>query len=134
MGLLDWWFRPKQKAFLEGPRRFKVAVVGESHYQGNLEAICGSRSYDGENRIVEACLVLEDSNPFDDQAVRVDIEGRPVGHLNREMARQYRAKLTEAGFAGVDAYCNARIRGGWDRGGGDRGSYGVWLDLPVEQE
>ena len=132
MGLLDRWFSPKTKAFLEGPDQFEVAVVGESHYQDNFEEICGPRSHDGEDLIVEACLVLEDSNPYDDKAVRVDVDGLPVGHLDRETARQYRKKLKEAGFEGVDAFCNARVKGGWDRGAGDRGSYGIWLDLPVE--
>jgi hypothetical protein len=63
-------------------------------------------------------------------AVRVDVQGQTVGHLSRELARQYRKQLERAGYGSTDAYCDARIRGGWDRGEGRRGHYGVFLDLP----
>lgn len=65
-------------------------------------------------------------------AVRVDVQGQTVGHLSRELARQYRKQLERAGYGSTDAYCDARIRGGWDRGEGRRGHYGVFLDLPMD--
>ena len=43
-----------------------------------------------------AVLVLDDDNPYDNKAVRVEIDGYLVGHLSRENARQYRKKLKEA--------------------------------------
>ena len=81
---------------------------------------------------MEAQLVLENDNPHDSMAVRVDIQGQTVGYLSREHARQYRRQLERAGYPSTDAYCNARIRGGWDRGEGDQGQYGVFLDLPID--
>ena len=102
---------------------FTLEVAGESHYQGNLEMICRGRSEDGHQLRVEATLILDDENPYDSNAVRVDIQGLPVGHLSRKEAVRYRR--SGAGEALVDA----EIRGGWDRGGGDRGHFGVWLDL-----
>src|SRR5947207_8334420 len=73
---------------LEGSGAFTLAIVGESHYQQALEQICGPRSDEGEDRRVEAGLVLEDGNPYDALAVRVDIQGLTVGYLSREHARE----------------------------------------------
>jgi hypothetical protein len=108
-----------------------VEIVGESHYQVALEAICGPRTEDGANRVVEGWLVLEDTNPYDALAVRVDIDGHPVGYLSRANARAYREQLAAQGVTALRASCLARIRGGWDRGPDDKGYYGVFLDLPT---
>jgi len=119
------------------PRRIEVSeddefslpgsfdVVGESNYQDNIEAICGGRKADGEEREVEAVLVLEDGNQYDSLAVRIDVQGKTVGYLSRQSARAYREWLQEIGHQGVWAIWDAMIRGGWDRGQGDRGHYGV---------
>jgi hypothetical protein len=123
--------RPPQgmTAHLQGPGAFALAVVGESHYQESIEEICGPRSEEGEDRRVEARLIREDDNPHDSMAVRVDIQGRTVGYLSREHARLYRKQFERAGYAST---CEARIRGGWDRGEGGQGHYGVFLDLPMD--
>lgn len=113
----------------------EVDIVGESHYQENLEAICGGRTEEGEERDVEAVLILDDKNRFDPMAVRVEIQGKVVGHLDRQAAREYREWLVEIGHPGVTAIWDAVIRGGWDRGQGDRGHYGVTVYIgPVESE
>jgi hypothetical protein len=123
---------PHRPVNLPGPGRFDVEIVGESHYQVALEAICGPRTDDGEDRVVEAWLVLEDTNPYDALAVRVDIDGHPVGYLSRANARAYREQLAAQAVGVVRASCLARIRGGWDRGPDDHGFYGVFLDLPTD--
>ena len=122
---------PEPSGFLKGPGTFQLPIVGESHYQDELEAICGGRTEEGEDLLTEALLVLEDSNPYGPEAVRVDIDGRTVGHLSRENACEYRRRLVEAGHPRLRARCRARIRGGWDRGADDRGHFGVWIDLPT---
>ncbi|MSP20043.1 MAG: hypothetical protein EXQ93_00610 [Alphaproteobacteria bacterium] len=63
--------------------------------------------------------------------MRVDIEGATVGYLNREHAKQYRQQLLQAGQAGITATCPALIVGGWDRGRGNTGHFGVKLDIPM---
>lgn len=118
-------------AKLDGPGTFAIEVVGESHYQAALETICGGRTFDGVDCAVECTLVHEDDNPYDNQAIRVDIQGMTVGYLDRSNARQFRARLREAGYPGITATFWARIRGGWDRGADDRGYFGVRLDLPT---
>jgi hypothetical protein len=115
-----------------GPGLYAVDIVGESRYQEALELICGGRVEKGAWLRTVAVLILEDDNPHDNQAVRVDIEGHVIGYLRREHARQYRKRLGEAGHPQITARCKALIVGGWDRGGGDRGHFGVKLDLPKE--
>jgi hypothetical protein len=46
---------------IKGNGDFALEVAGESHCQHNLETICGPRTEQGENRIVQARLILEDS-------------------------------------------------------------------------
>lgn len=84
--------------------------------------------------IVEAVLVHENDNPYDNKAIRIDIQGMTVGYLSRKDARQYRKKLKEAGHPGITAKCFALIVGGWDRGPENRGHFGVRLDLPTEED
>ena len=109
---------------------FPLACVGESHYQAALEAISGPRSGEGVDVEVEACVLLENTNPYDPQAVRVDVDGRTVGYLSRPDARAYRRALKSVGVAEV-LTCSGRIRGGWGRGQRDRGHYGIYLDLAL---
>lgn len=115
---------------LEGSGAFAVDVVGESRYQDALERICGGRTTQSAEKFVTATLVLEDENPHDSQAVRIDIEGSPVGYLARDLARQYRRRLVEAGHPSLIGRCDAVIRGGW-RDARSQGSFGVKLDLPT---
>ncbi len=123
----------QQKASLPGPGLFAIDVVGELKYQEALESICGPRNDEGEDLETEAQLIHEDNNAYDSLAIRVDIGGSTVGYLSRENARQYRAQLTVAGHRGLNAWCKARIRGGWDRGARGQGKYGVVLDLPADE-
>jgi hypothetical protein len=116
---------------LPGPGTFEFDIVGESKYQAALEAICGGRSEDSAEHMTEAVLYLEDSNPHDNQAVRVAIEGQTVGYLSRQNARAYRKQLKQLGHPQTVCKCDAMIVGGWHRSSADRGHFGVKLDLPV---
>lgn len=107
-----------------------VDVVGESHYQDALLATVGGRCEDGADRERWAHLILEPDNPYDRNAVAVYIDGLTIGYLSRTDAQDYQPILTQLwdryALRGV---CRANIRGGWDRGGGDVGSFGVKLAL-----
>ena len=140
MGILSWLFGSVEKSptlsrqiadITNGPGTYDVDVVGESHYQDALEDICGGRAEDSQRLVVEAFLVPEDDNPHDSAAVRIDIQDETVGYLDRTTARSFREQMAEVGASGMAAKCNAIIVGGWDRGGGDRGHFGVKLDLPT---
>lgn len=110
---------------------FGLDVVGEASYQHAIGKIAGGRTEEGISHLCEAVLVPEPANPHDPMAVRVDIEGATVGYLSRANAREYRAELRRLGFEGGVFSCQALIVGGWDRGSGDRGHFGVKLDVPV---
>lgn len=137
MGFLSRLFRQPTKATdqyieLDGSGTFSTQVVGESHYQENLEKISGGRTEDGVELTTTAELIHADDNPYDKEAIRVQISGMPVGHLSRSDARRFRDRMRSDGYAGVIAKCAAKIRGGWDREGNDIGHFGVVLDLPDE--
>ena len=140
MGLFSWLFGSDERSstakmqvadITNGPGTYNVDVVGESHYQKALESICGGRTENSQRLVVEAFLVLEDDNPHDSKAVRIFIQGKTVGYLDRETARSFRKQIGGTRMTGVAAKCSAIIVGGWDRGGGDRGYFGVKLDLPT---
>lgn len=97
---------------IQGPGDFACEVVGESKYQHHLERIAGGRTEEGADLRKQAVLALEDDNPHDKNAVCVRIDGLRVGYLPRPMAKMYRKRL--------------------DRGEGDRGHFGVRLDLPIK--
>jgi hypothetical protein len=130
-----WKRKPRRESYaLPSKGAFILQVVGESHYQAALEAICGGRTEDGaDDKPRIAYLILEDGNPYDPEAVRVEIDGRHVGHLSRPDARAFRAYLTGHGIQQKTVYCKAQIRGGWDRGPEDRGHFGVFLDFDLYQ-
>lgn len=111
-----------------GDGRFGIDVVGESNYQEELEEIAGGRRRHGVDLEITARLRPEDENPHDPQAVAVEIDGRKVGYLSRADARLFRRQAGELITAEARILCRGRIRGGWDRGPGDRGHFGVRLD------
>lgn len=109
---------------ITGPGAFAVDVVGVSQYQRVLEAAAD------EGAIVSATLILEDSNPYDDQAVAVHLNGERIGYLSRANARFYRADLAAAGAERANVRCKAKIVGGFETQSGDRAHFGLKLDLP----
>ena len=136
MGIFSWFFGTGKStqavANLPGPGKYEFDIVGESNYQSWLESICGGKTAEGHEKLIQATIVHEDDNPYDNKAVRVDIEGEVVGYFSKKNARDYRKKLNEAGHPGITTTCSAMIVGGWNRGKGDKGHFGVKLDLPTE--
>lgn len=109
---------------------FDVEVVGEASYQEALERLCGGRTDEGADLECVATLRAEPSNPYDPDAIRVEIDGEHVGYLNRHAAKAFRPVADRLARQGQVGTCRARIVGGWDRED-DRGHFGVRLDLGV---
>lgn len=131
MGLLKWLFGTVATAGdIDGPGFFHVGVVGESNYQRAIQQ-ARKGAAKGTTVQTQATLVLEDNNPHDKQAVRVDIAGRTVGYLDRDNARAYRKELNRNGHSDITTTCAAKIIGGKPRPDGSAGMYGVFLDLPA---
>jgi hypothetical protein len=109
---------------ISGPGAFAVGVVGVSRRQSVL-ADAGKAG-----AVVDAVLVCEDDNAFDDQAVAVTIEGLRAGYLSRADARRFRADLAVAADARLRVRVKARIVGGFETESGERAHLGLKLDLP----
>ena len=109
------------------PRGGVVMAVGESHYQDNFLRVAGNKRHAGFDDDCIAHLVPEPSNPYDPNAVMVTLSGLTVGYLNRGDALQYHQLVTDSISRSGIAAVVARVKGGWDRGGGDVGSFGIDL-------
>jgi hypothetical protein len=85
MGLFDLLFRRQPADFVNGSG-WTIEVVGELQYQGNLLKQYRRAGSTGHDVTVGAVLTPENSNRFDENAVRVEIGGRVVGYLTRDIA------------------------------------------------
>jgi hypothetical protein len=119
--------------WLAGDGTYGLEIVGEANYQSSLSAICGNKTKDGFNLSVDAVLILEDSNPYDRNAVCVQIRRSTVGYLSRGNAKVFRTKIKKTNLNDTTFRCKAVVRGGWDRGNGDAGNFGVWLDVCLHE-
>ena len=121
--------------FLSGPGHFRIDVAGESFYPESFHALCGPRRAEGVNIDVRARLKLQDDNAHDKLAVQITVKGHPVGHLPREAARAFRRTVRYGRLSIHETFeCAAKICGGWDDGNGNKGSYGVRLDLTIDED
>jgi len=125
------WFtgsRKKNEVRCKKGRGNTFEIAGEGHYQANLIALAGGeKTEDGVKLDVEAVLEPEPNNPHDSKAVAVLIKKKKIGYLRRDDAPKFVSFLNEIGAE--RALCSGRIVGGWDRGSGDEGHFGVKLSL-----
>jgi hypothetical protein len=112
---------------LAGDDQFGFQVVGESHYQSELAKIAGGITDEGVHQECAALLRLEPTNKYDPHAVEVLIAGMRVGYIPASQAPEICALFNSVGI--FQAGCEAVIQGGWDRGGGDAGAFGVRLNI-----
>ena len=123
--------KPGQFPRIRGPGRFATQVVGESHYRASFLELTRRHQPDVDSESFgDAVLTLEENNPHDANAVSVTLEGLPVGHLDRAMAKDFRAALKRDGLTQFRQFaCGARLY--W---GGDEEIFSVSLDLPISNE
>jgi hypothetical protein len=128
MGLLDFLsaiFGSSAPADAFAPGRgWTVPVVGEASYQADIRSLYRKHGGRGHDLKVTATVTPEAGNAFDVNAVRVEIDGRRVGYLSREMAVQYRAALAE-----TSGQCSAKIVGGHLLDDGSTAHFGVKLHM-----
>ena len=124
--------RAEAVIFDDADSRELVAVVGESHYQEDIRDICGSHKWEDVSFDCTAALVPEPSNPYDPNAVMVQIDARLVGYLSRADAVDYRPLIDQALAKDKLVACRARIAGHGP--GGETSNLGVFLHLPRPDE
>ncbi|MEZ5413279.1 MAG: hypothetical protein R3F03_03085 [Opitutaceae bacterium] len=124
-------FDPDRVAQLSAyPGTFEWDIVGESYYQAALERIVGGKTPEGHCFESKALLVPYVSK-YDEDAVAVLMgESELVGHLPRHFALKFRSILQNIGLGGCSLLVPCKVVGGWKRGAGDEGYFGVKLDLP----
>ena len=105
-------------------RGWTVLVVGEASYQETIQSLYRKHGGSGHDLKVGAAVVPEDGNDFDANAVRIEVDGRTVGYLSREMAADYRAALGETA-----GQCSAKIVGGHELDDGSTAHFGVKLQM-----
>ena len=126
---------PEGVVMLEGTSSFGLEVVGESRRQHNFIKLFGPPQEDGVMEVVTACLVLDDTNPHDKNAVQVLVQRLPVGFLSRTDAVRFRKFIQRPEWQGQTAFCcRASVRGGWQSrtDPNDKGMFGIWLDVAME--
>jgi hypothetical protein len=110
-------------------------IVGEQSYQDALRKLGAPFTSEGPTRVDHlAVLVPEPANRYDKNAVRVQVQGQRVGYLSRENALLYAPVVRWARDQGQYLVAHAKLTGGWDRGGGDRGYIGVKLHVASPAE
>lgn len=147
MGLFDWLFGAKlaesewrplrspetsgsvEPVHLARGRGYTFEVVGEAYRQDALDAICGGKCEDGHDVQIIAQLIMIEGNSHDPNAVGVFVDSQLVGYVPRDVAPHIRTELVRLSPDERPVTCDARIVGGWDRGDGDEGHYGIKLSL-----
>jgi hypothetical protein len=96
-------------------------IVGESNYQGRLRKVC-----EESGRTFTAIVMVEPTNAYDPNAVRVATEGGDtIGYLAREDTVRYKPLFDLLARHGHHGGCRARLIGGE----GEKRSFGVMLSL-----
>lgn len=105
-----------------------LEVVGESHYQPTLWSTCGRAPGQRVRHDIVAVLVPEPTNPYDENAIRVVIDGHTAGYLARFEAAEYLPGLHRLmATHGAHIALAGVIVGGGIRQDGP-GFLGVWLE------
>jgi len=128
--MLKWLFGKKKVIYPMSAhsRGLSQDIVGEGHFQSDLEQIAGPKEKMSAKYECEATSVCESDTKHDSDAVAVYLGRGQVGHLFREGTKLFREVLVSliAELSPVNA--KAKIVGGWKNDISD-GSYGIKLNL-----
>lgn len=114
---------------LAASRGFNQEVVGEGRRQEAFIELFGQKKASGINLERDAQLVFDDGNPVDPNAVGVLLDGLHVGYIPSDDAAAFRQQILAINPDELPIICSAKIVGGWDRGNGDEGHFGVKLSI-----
>ena len=129
--MLDWIFGAQRDrsgaatARIKGSGLFTAEVIGEARHTADLARLLG----DGDERTLDATLVIEDDDAHQTNSVPVRIDDCLVGYLPRATAQTCRALFSNVAGSGKTVTCSARIRR--LRADGEPPRFQVQLDLPI---
>jgi len=113
----------------------RVGIVGEQNYQANIyevilyDIMVEKEDMDYRDDQLEAVLILDDENPYDPgNAVRVDIDDKTVGYLEKRDAQTYRDTLHKLGAPAQSYYCQASAAGKRESPR-KKMTFGIWLAM-----
>lgn len=108
---------------IQGP---PLEVVGESRYRNAIEGYVGRKAA-GHKTIVDAALIAEPDNPYDPNAIAVQISGQRVGYLSRGDALRYKPVMEWCKAEGFIPVVRGDVRGGWQQDDGTWADFGITL-------
>lgn len=104
--------RVYEKARVNSKTSYNYDIVGESYRRENLLEIINNHDAISIGKLhVEAILDPEPSNPFDENAVKVLIDGKHVGYIPKSDSKRVSNLISESGLDSMKV--KARI--GWDK-------------------
>lgn len=81
---------------------FSFEAVGESFYRDNLLSIIEKNNAFKQGELeVEAVLIQEENNKFDEFAVAIYIDGKKVGHVSSDYSYEVTTYLDELNLKGI---------------------------------
>ncbi|MCC2972579.1 PolC-type DNA polymerase III [Massilia sp. IC2-476] len=116
---------------INGPRQFRIEVLGTKRHQEVFESVCGPRTRKGVALDIQVQLRVETSS----NAVKVLLQEEVIGNLSPRMAQDFRRALVEGDLAEFKHFeCSAKIRGGKISDSQGEGDYVMWLDIPQDDD
>lgn len=115
-----------------------ACTISTEPYQQAIEQLAQENSIDFEttataqSHILRAHLIPDNSNPYDSDMVRVNINDRTVGYFDHQPARSFLDQLDEKGLLGQVTICDAMITRSADADG-KKNRYGVKLDIALTE-
>jgi hypothetical protein len=110
----------------------RIGLVGESHYQSAISAVCGRQGNEEVHFPCIAALAAERTNPYDPNAIQAQVDARHVGYLSRKDAILYHPIIDAGDRLGVVIACNAWIAARAPEGA-ETPNAGVFLHLPTPE-
>jgi len=105
-----------------------VEISGESFYHDAIIDVIGEPTEDGYDITVNGKLVRDPSNKYDSNAIKCLINGRHVGHVNRDDAEDISLYMDSHNI--TDFWVSCEVTGGWSRGKNDSGFFGITVYVP----
>lgn len=128
--ILKWFEEDLPVTEFHGRGKFDTEVAGTREYQTALEALCGGRTTKPQKLVMQAVV----SPVPREKTMRVEIEGKLVGHLKPGDAKFLQKQLSAVQEGPCALQISALIQGGRKKKNGETDDFTVSLCLPPKPE